>query len=135
MRFPRLAEGWRRPRRSRRVLLVGLPPLSLAAFEAPMRQVADVHAVSFPGRQFDQAAESSRYDLVVVDVTYLDHTVVRPLISRRFDHGTTVAYLSPTGGAWLDDLRSGCTSLVNEPVVPQLVSLAAGQGARERTRA
>jgi hypothetical protein len=113
------------------VLLVGLPPLSLAAFEAPMREVADVSAVPFPGRQFDRAAESNIYDLVVVDVTYLDQSVVRPLISRRFLGRTMVAYLTQTGGAWLDDLRSGSTSQLPEPVMPRLVSLAAGSALPE----
>ncbi|MGN6378957.1 MAG: hypothetical protein ACTHNU_08410 [Gaiellales bacterium] len=114
------------------MLLVGLPPLSLAAFEAPMREVADVLVVPFPGAQFDQAVEATPFDLVVVDVTYLDQSVVRPLIGRRLHGRTTVAYLSPTGGAWLDDLRTGATSLVSEPVVPRLVAMAAGSAAHER---
>ena len=97
-----------------------------------MREVAEVLAVPFPGAQFDSAVEATPFDLVVVDVTYLDQSVVRPLISRRLHGRTTVAYLSPTRGAWLDDLHTGSTSLVSEPVVPRLVAMAAGPDARKR---
>jgi hypothetical protein len=103
-----------------------LPPLTLAAFETPMREVATVRAVTFPGKQFDRAVGREQFDLVVVDVTYLDGGVVRPLITRRFLGRATVAYLTEAGGAWLDDLRTGSSTLVPDPVVPRLVSLAAG---------
>jgi hypothetical protein len=113
------------------VLLVGLPPLSLAAFETTMREVADVRSVAFPGPQFDLAADSGDYDLVVVDVTYLDRAVVRPLISRRFRGRATVAYLTKEGGALLDDPHTGGTALLPDPVVPRLVSMAAGTATAE----
>ena len=91
-----------------------------------MRKVANVRAVTFPGKQFDRAVTREPFDLVVVDVTYLDGAVVRPLITRRFLGRATVAYLTEDGGAWLDDLRTGSSTLVPDPVVPTLVSFAAG---------
>jgi len=41
-------------------------------------------SVPFPGSSFNRAAEEFDPDLVVVDVTYLDEIVVRPLITHRF---------------------------------------------------
>src|SRR5947208_16220646 len=67
----------------RRVLLVGLPPLSLNALEPALRETADVLSVPFPGASFDRAAEEFDADMVVVGVTYLDESRVRPLIFRR----------------------------------------------------
>lgn len=86
-----------RRRSSRRVLLVGFPPLMLSALEPAFSKVAEVVCVPFPGSSFDRAAEGFDPDLVVVDVTYLDEAVAGPLISHRF-HGSKSVVVHVTEG-------------------------------------
>jgi len=122
-----------RPKRrgTRRVLLVGFPPLMLNALEPAFRRVAEVSSVPFPGASFDSAAESFDPDLVVVDVTYLDENIVRPLITHRFVACTPmVVYLSDQRQAWLDDLASIDSGPLEDASVASLVRLVSGSGLR-----
>src|SRR3569623_1672237 len=90
-----------RGRFRRRVLLVGFPPLMLSALEPALREGSEGTSVPFPGVSFDNAAEELDPDLVVVDVTYLDESVVRPLITHRFVASKPmVGYLSDQRQAW-----------------------------------
>jgi hypothetical protein len=123
----RLARRNRAGRRPRRVLLVGLPPLTLNALEPALRDVAEVRSVSFPGAPFDRAAEEFDADLVVVDVTYLDESLVRPLITRRFLGGLpAIVFVSDAGEAWLDDLRTQRSGRLRDSSISGLVALASG---------
>lgn len=91
----------------RRVLLVGLAPLALAALAPELANVAEVKAVAFPGEEFDLACESFCPDVVVVDVTYLVVNVVRPLILTRFSGSeATVVFFSDAGSGWLDEIAT-----------------------------
>ena len=70
-----------------------------------MAKVAEVRSVSFPGDSFDRAVEEGEDDVVVVDLTYLDESLVRPLITRRFADGRAVVVFVAAGGPTrLDDL-------------------------------
>lgn len=111
-------------RAGRRVLLVGFPPLTLSALEAAFKAVADVISVPFPGSSFDRAAEAFDPDLVVVDTTYLDEMVVRPLISRRF-HGSksVVVYLSESGQASSDGPSVEAVPGMTDGTIGRLVGL------------
>src|SRR4029079_10882270 len=71
-------------RSSGRVLLVGFPPLMLSALEPAFKKVAEGSSVPFPGVACDTVAEDFAPDWVVFDVTYLDESIVRPLITHRF---------------------------------------------------
>jgi hypothetical protein len=123
----RIARRNRAGQRPRRVLLVGLPPLTLNALEPAFRKVAEVRSVPFPGASFDRAAEEFDADLVVVDVTYLDAARVRPLIARRFLRTRpAIVYLSGGGDAWLHDARTPHGRLLDDPSVSGLVALASG---------
>lgn len=118
-------------RRSRRVLLVGFPPLVLSGLEPRLRQVAEVMIVTFPGAEFDRAAEEYHPDVVMVDVTYLDEELVRPLITRRLkDCAPVVAYVSGRRGGSLDDLGAGTSRSIGFSSVDELVALAAGAPVR-----
>jgi hypothetical protein len=111
-------------RSGRRVLLVGFPPLTLSALEAAFKAVADVLSVPFPGSLFDRAAEEFDPDLVVVDTTYLDEMVVRPLISRRF-HGSksVVVYISESGQASSDGRAIEAAPGMTDGTIGRLVGL------------
>jgi hypothetical protein len=111
-------------RSGRRVLLVGFPPLTLSALETAFKEVADVVSVPFPGSSFDRAAEEFDPDLVVVDTTYLDDMVVRPLISRRF-HGSksVVVYLSESGQASSDGRVIEAAAGMTDGTIGRLVGL------------
>jgi hypothetical protein len=90
----------------RRVLLVGFPPLMLNGLEPALARVAEVVSVPFPGTAFDRAAEEFDPDMVVVDVTYLDESVIRPLIANRFAAAKpVVAYLSDQRDIWVDNIQ------------------------------
>ena len=92
-----------RPRR--RVLLVAPAPLMRSALEPILTEVADVRSVSFPGDSFDRAVEEGDDDVVIVDLTYLDASLVRPLITRRFaDGAAVVVFVAAAGPTRLDDL-------------------------------
>lgn len=89
----------------RRVLLVAPTPLLRSALEPSLAEVADVRSVSFPGDSFDRAVEEGEDDVVVVDLTYLDESLVRPLITRRFaGGGAVVVFVAAAGPARIDDL-------------------------------
>ncbi len=84
-------------------------------------------SVPFPGASFDRAAEEFDADLVVVDVTYLDESLVRPLITRRFLGGLpAIVFLSSAGEAWLDDLRTQRSGRLDDSSISGLVALASG---------
>jgi hypothetical protein len=109
----------------RRVLLVGLPPLSLNALEPALRESAQVLSVPFPGSSFDRAVEEFDADLVVVDVTYLDESRVRPLILSRFVRTRpAVVFVSDGGDAWLHDLAAGRSLPLRDASISGLVALA-----------
>jgi hypothetical protein len=117
----------RNGRLSRRVLLVGFPPLMLSGLEPAFSEVAEVVGVPFPGVSFDRAAEEFDPDLVVVDVTYLDESVVRPLITRRFvDAKPLVAYVSDQQSIWIDDLQAIASGPLENSSIAGLVALASG---------
>jgi hypothetical protein len=106
------------------VLFVGFPPLTLNALESAFRAVADVLSVPFPGSSFDRAAEEFDPDLVVVDVTYLDEIVVRPLISRRFHGSKTVVVFIPASGEASGETREGAESTgLTDGTINRLVGL------------
>jgi len=91
----------------RRVLLVGLAPLARAAIVPELADIAEVQSVAFPGEEFDLACESFYPDVVVVDVTYLAVSVVRPLILTRFSGSeATIVFFSDAGSGWLDEMRT-----------------------------
>src|SRR6478736_1753644 len=97
----------RSARRSKRVLLVGLTPLMMDVLSGPLSDFADVSAVPFPGDAFEQAADEFGADLVLIDVTYLDEGLVRPMMLARFEDGRPVlAFVSERGAVWYDDLRT-----------------------------
>ena len=61
----------------------------------------------FPGDSFEAAAAELRPCLVVVDVTYLDEALVRPLMIHRFaESGPVLVFVSESGPAWCDDLAT-----------------------------
>jgi hypothetical protein len=127
----RIARRNRAGRRPRRVLLVGLPPLTLNALEPAFRKVAEVRSVPFPGASFDRAAEGFDADLVVVDVTYLDAARVRPLIDRRFLRTRpAIVYLSGGGEAWLYDVHTPHGRRLADASVSGLVALTTGSPLR-----
>lgn len=88
-------------------------------------------SVPFPGASFDRAAEEFDADLVVVDVTYLDESIVRPLITRRFLRSQpAVVFVSEGGDAWLHDLRSQVSRRLDDSSVSGLVALVSGSPLR-----
>jgi hypothetical protein len=112
-------------RKARRVLLVGLPPLSLNALEPALRETAEVLSVPFPGASFDRAVEEFDADMVVVDVTYLDESRVRPLIVSRFLSSQPVLiFVSDGGGAWMHDIQAQRSLPLADSSISGLVALA-----------
>jgi len=113
----------------RRVLLVGLSPLALAAVEPALCAVSEVSSVSFPGDDFDVAVESFCPDVVIVDVTYLAVNVVRPLILTRFSGSdASIVFMSDAGTGWLDELRTLTSRPLGAVGIGTLVDLVrAGQ--------
>ena len=115
----------------RRVLLVGLPPLSLNALEPALQGSAQVLSVPFPGASFDRAVEEFDADMVVVDVTYLDESRVRPLILSRFVHSKpVVVFVSDGGEACMHDLAAGRSFPLRDPSISGLVALASASPLR-----
>ena len=109
------------------MLLVGLTTLNMRVLEGPLADVAEVSAVPFPGAAFDTAAEQLEPDLVVVDVTYLDEAIVRPLITHRLAHTrATVVYLSDTGPTWFDDLGAVVSGPLENANTDTLLKLVSG---------
>lgn len=116
----------RRFRRPKRVLLVGLTPMLMRLLEGPLSDVADVSCVPFPGDAFDSAVRGYEPDLVVVDVTYLDEALVRPVITSALQSaGPIVVFMSDGGSAWFDDLGSGISGMLRDPSVSGLLQLIA----------
>jgi hypothetical protein len=115
----------------RRVLLVGLPPLSLNALEPALREKAEVLSVPFPGASFDRAVEEFDADMVVVDVTYLDEARVRPLIVSRFLNTQPVLIFVADGGeAWMHDIRAQRSVPLKDSSISGLVALASASPLR-----
>jgi len=111
----------------RRVLLVGFPPLMLSALEPALGQVSEVASVPFPGASFDRAAEGFDPDLVVVDVTYLDESVVRPLITHRFPGSkSVVVYVSDGREIFVGEQGNSAPQPTEHGLIERLVTLAAG---------
>ena len=103
----------------------------LSALEPAFKKVAEVSSVPFPGVAFDNAAEDFDPDLVVVDVTYLDESVVRPLITHRFVAcKPMVVYLSDQRQAWFDDLAAVESGPLEDASVAGLAKLVSGSGLR-----
>jgi hypothetical protein len=99
----------------------------MRVLEGPLSEVADVSAVPFPGAGFDLAAEGFEPDLVVVDVTYLDEAIVRPLITHRLAHTRAiVVYLSDTGPTWFDDLGAVVSGPLENANTDTLLKLVSG---------
>jgi hypothetical protein len=106
------------------VLLVGLTPLMMDVLSGPLSDYAEVSAVPFPGDAFEIAADEYCADLVLVDVTYLDEALVRPMMLRRFDEGRPViAFVSEQGAVWYDDLRTKVSGRLEEADAHRLMSL------------
>jgi hypothetical protein len=99
----------------------------LSGLEPALSRVAEVACVPFPGTAFDRAAEEFDPDMVVVDVTYLDESVIRPLIANRFATAKpVVAYLSDQRDIWIDDLQASSSGRLDDPSLAGLVALASG---------
>ena len=99
----------------------------LSALEPAFKKVAEVSSVPFPGVAFDNAAEDFDPDLVVVDVTYLDESVVRPLITHRFlGSKSVVVYVSEGRETPAGDLDMGSAELVGDGLIDRLVALVSG---------
>jgi hypothetical protein len=115
----------------RRVLLVGLPPLSLNALEPALRKSAQVLSVPFPGASFDRAVEEFDADMVVVDVTYLDEARVRPLIASRFASSQPILiFVADGAGAWMHDFQAEQSIPLKDSSISGLVALASASPLR-----
>jgi hypothetical protein len=111
-------------RRTKRVLLVGLTPLMMDVLSGPLSDYADVSAVPFPGDAFEQAADEFGADLVLIDVTYLDEGLVRPMMLARFDECRPVlAFISERGAVWYDDLRTKVSGRLEDADADRLMAL------------
>jgi hypothetical protein len=109
-----------------RVLLVGLTEAMLALLEGELAAGADVSCVPFPSQSFDEVAESMQPDLVVVDVTYLDESRVRPLMMDRFaESRTALVFANPSGYAWVDDLANERSDYLQDATPSTLLGLIA----------
>jgi len=86
-----------------------------------------VDSVPFPGAEFDRAVEEVDYDLVVVDVTYLQASRVRPLITQRFEgSGAALAYVAVDGQILVHEEGSSEPRLLEDTSVETLVAMASG---------
>jgi hypothetical protein len=110
----------------RRVLLVGCTRAMLRMLETPIAEVAQVSAVPFPSPAFDRVAREIRPHLVIVDVTYLSEERVRPLMMERFaEIGSVLVFISGSGAAWTDDLRTRCSGPLESTDPSELLGLVA----------
>jgi hypothetical protein len=99
----------------------------LSALEPAFSNVAEVVCVPFPGSSFDRAAEGFDPDLVVVDVTYLDETVVGPLISHRFQASKSVVIYVSEGRETSENGSHTSSALpIVDGTIERLVALVAG---------
>ena len=106
------------------MLLVGLTPLMMDVLSGPLSDYADVSAVPFPGDAFEEAADGFGADLVLVDITYLDEALVRPMMLRRFDGvRPVIAFVSEQGAVWYDDLRSKVSGRLEDADADRLLAL------------
>ena len=88
-------------------------------------------SVPFPGASFDRAVEEFDADMVVVDVTYLDESRVRPLIVSRFLSSQPVLVFVADGGeAWLHDIRAQMSVPLKDSSISGLVALASASPLR-----
>ena len=98
----------------------------LRTLEGPLGRSTDVSVVPFPSAGFDRAAREMKPELVVIDVTFLDETKVRPVMMRRFEsYGSTLAFVAEGGYGWMDDLAgrvSGPIVDVSADALLQLIS-------------
>jgi hypothetical protein len=100
--------------------------MMMRTLEGPLCDQFEVSAVPFPGDAFEAAAAELRPCLVVVDVTYLDESRVRPLMMDRFAHlGSVLVFASENGNAWSDDLDTGVSGPLEGPTVSALLALVA----------
>lgn len=116
--------GRARRRAHSRVLLVGLTPLLMEVLSGPLSGMAEVSAVPFPGDAFEQAVEDVQAELVLVDITYLDEALVRPLMLQRFAGSPVVlAFVSESGDAWFDDMKSKVSARLTHVDAGRLMAL------------
>ena len=88
-------------------------------------------AVPFPSASFDRAVEEFDADMVVVDVTYLDESRVRPLIVNRFLSSQPVLVFVADGGqAWMHDIRAQRSVPLKDSSISGLVALASASPLR-----
>jgi hypothetical protein len=107
------------------VLLVGLTPLMMEVLSGPLSDAAETSAVPFPGESFELAADEFGADLVLVDVTYLDEALVRPLLMQRFAPSKPVlVFVRESGQAWFDDLAQDVSGHVDRVDAERLLQLA-----------
>jgi hypothetical protein len=106
------------------VLLVGLTPLMMDVLSGPLSDYAEVSAVPFPGDAFEQAADQFGADLVLIDVTYLDESLVRHMMLQRFASVSPVlAFVSERGAVWYDDLRGKVSGRLEDADADPLLAL------------
>jgi hypothetical protein len=106
------------------VLLVGLTPLLMEVLSGPLSEMAEVCAVPFPGDAFEEAVDEIRAELVLVDITYLDEALVRPLMLQRFAGSQVVlAFVSESGDAWFDDLKGEVSGRLHHVDAGRLMAL------------
>ncbi|MFL6041972.1 MAG: hypothetical protein ACJ740_11280 [Gaiellales bacterium] len=116
--------GRARRRSTPRVLLVGLTPLMMEVLSGALSERAEVSAVPFPGDAFEQAADDLDAELVLVDTTYLDEALVRPLMLQRFaESGAVLAFVSEQGAAWFDDLGAEVSGQLDPVDAETLIGL------------
>lgn len=78
----------------------------------------------FPGTDFDWAAEEFDPDVVVVDVTYLDVSIVRPLMTQRLAScKPLVVYVADGHQGLYDNLRWQITGTLDDSTVAGLLAL------------
>lgn len=116
----------RRAARRPRVLLVGLTPLMMRTLEGPLSDVAEVSAVAFPSPNFERVAGAAQPQLVVVDVTFLDESKVRPLMMSIFEpQSPMLAFVAQSGYGWLDDLGAHVSGPIEDASARALMRLVA----------
>lgn len=108
------------------MLLVGVSALTMRMLGGALGEECEVSAVPFPSPAFDRAVETFSPDVVIVDVTYLDESRVRPLILDRFEgQAVAVLFRTETGWGWLDDLRTRRSGPFGDPGPEAIRSLCA----------
>ena len=63
---------------------------------------------------------------MVIDITYLNESRVRPLMMDTFaDSGAVLVFVSEAGGGWMDDLGTRCSGPVEAHDPQVLLALIA----------